>query len=53
MLFLPVSRWLELKGLPKGLAIFICVLLFVIIVVSIVMVDYLAGYRPHQRCRQY
>lgn len=36
MLFLPVSRWLELKGLPKGLAIFICVLLFVIIVVSIV-----------------
>ena len=36
MLFLPVSRWLERKGLVKGLAILICVLAFVSIVVGIV-----------------
>lgn len=38
-LFLPVCRWLELKGIPRGLAAFICMLLLVIgiVVVSTVL----------------
>jgi predicted PurR-regulated permease PerM len=36
MLFLPVSRWLQRKGLIKGLAILTCVIAFVAIIVAIV-----------------
>ena len=36
MLFLPVSRWLERKGMSKGLSIVTCVLAFVAILVGIV-----------------
>ena len=36
MLFLPVSRWLERKGMGKGLSIVTCVLAFVVILVGIV-----------------
>ena len=36
MLFLPVSRWLERKGMSKGLSIVTCVLAFAAILVGIV-----------------
>jgi predicted PurR-regulated permease PerM len=36
MLFLPVSRWLQRRGLVKGLAILTCVIVFVAIIVGIV-----------------
>src|SRR5687767_6263392 len=36
MLFLPASRWLESKGLPRALAILICILFFVSICVGII-----------------
>ncbi len=32
MLFLPVSRWLEHKGLHRGIAILICIILFLAVV---------------------
>ncbi len=32
MLFLPVSRWLENKGLHRGIAILICIILFLAVV---------------------
>lgn len=36
MLFLPVSRWLEKKGMSKGLSIVTCVLAFAVILIGIV-----------------
>src|SRR5688572_5618882 len=36
MLFLPASRWLESKGVPRALAILICILFFVSICVGII-----------------
>lgn len=36
MLFLPASRWLESKGLPRGLAILVCILFFVSICAGII-----------------
>ena len=36
MLFLPASRWLESKGLPRGLAILVCILFFVSICTGII-----------------
>jgi predicted PurR-regulated permease PerM len=35
MLFLPMSRWLERKKVPKGLSILLCILLFVGIIAGI------------------
>lgn len=37
MLFLPISRWLERKGLQRGWSSLLCVLLFVSIVIGIVL----------------
>lgn len=38
MLFLPLSRWLERKKIPRGLAIFICILLLLSIITTIILV---------------
>ncbi|RPD45693.1 AI-2E family transporter [Hymenobacter sediminis] len=37
LLLLPICRWLELKGLPRVLAIIVCLLLLVLIVVGVVL----------------
>jgi len=36
MLFLPASRWLQSKGLPRGVAILLCILFFVSICAGII-----------------
>ena len=36
MLFLPLSRWLENKGLARGLATLICVLVMVVLIIGVV-----------------
>ena len=36
MLFLPMSRWLERKKIPKGVSILLCILLFVGIIAGII-----------------
>ncbi|MGZ8541855.1 MAG: AI-2E family transporter [Chitinophagaceae bacterium] len=38
MLFLPLSRWLERKKIPKGLAILLCILLLLSIITTIILV---------------
>src|SRR5690349_15286790 len=38
MLFLPLSRWLERKKIPKGLAILLCILLLLAIITFIILV---------------
>jgi predicted PurR-regulated permease PerM len=37
MLFLPLSRWFERKKIPKGVAILLCILLFLIIITIIIL----------------
>lgn len=37
LLLLPICRWLELRGLPRVLAIIVCLLLLVLVVVGIVL----------------
>jgi predicted PurR-regulated permease PerM len=36
MLFLPVSQWFESKSIPKGFAILLCLIIFLIIVIGII-----------------